>query len=64
MKYDYVDEYGFKEDYSYLDGVIDATLAHEKVKNASKFLSEGKPLFPSFFVIVIILLLISFFNLL
>ncbi|MBR1414141.1 MAG: rRNA maturation RNase YbeY [Bacilli bacterium] len=34
MKYDYVDEYGFKEDYSYLDGVIDATLKHENVKNA------------------------------
>ena len=32
--YDIVDNFGYSEDYSYLDNVINATLKHEKVDNA------------------------------
>ena len=33
--YSITNEYGYKSDYSYLDGVIKRTLEHEKVKNAN-----------------------------
>lgn len=32
--YEIIDEYGYKEKYSYLNDVIDATLKHENVSNA------------------------------
>lgn len=34
IDYEINNEYGYDEDYSYLDGVIKSTLKHEKVKNA------------------------------
>ena len=33
--YSITNEYDYKEDFSYLDGVINRTLKHEKVKNAT-----------------------------
>ena len=33
--YSITNEYGYKEDYSFLDSVIERTLKHEKVKNAT-----------------------------
>ncbi len=33
--YSITNEYGYNEDYSYLDSVIERTLKHEKVKNAN-----------------------------
>ena len=34
IDYEINDNYGYSDDYSYLDGVIKSTLKHEKVKNA------------------------------
>ena len=40
--FEIIDEFGYKDDYSYLNDVINHTLEHEKVSNAY-FSDKGAP---------------------